>query len=595
MSISVKHSFVSTIPDDSAAFSAGEVTPSRWNAEHIVTGIASPIINVKDYGAIADGSSHLLSTRYSTLAAAQAVYPFITSLSQEIDYAAIKQASNVAFGADGFEHATDTHLNIPLYVPAGKYVLGDDTWLIRNAVSISITGAGQISTIITSNQTALAFDGLWYSTISNIEFETTNNPSVAAAVVDMDGNVPGQPYPTRGVQGNTLTNLFIHSVGNCTDYCFALTRLGGSGGQGSENSYINMHTLGSGVAAYYQNGYNALDNIFIGGDLQGYLTSGIVILAGSIGIYKTSFECNHGYTQILNDGWDIDCSAGGVFDGIPIYGCRSESLRFCRGGGSQNPDIRAFSHNPAGFNSWASLTPWSQYNMIHKTGVDGMPHMYLVTTAGTSGVSEPTWPATGTVSDGSVVWTQSDYNVVKLLAGNFDWSTCYIAVDHGASVNFVGGTWAYGNNKLGNSINWGFNVTGSNAATEGYISTQNSVLSNYTNPQGSPVTLNSGITYPASSTGVISNGNLVLGASSVNKLDYGVTTSNVWTSPSSFKSKTVRTQGFIVSTLPTGVVGDRAYVTDSTQTLTVGIGAVVAGTGVNTVPVFYDGTNWRTG
>ena len=41
--------------------------------------------------------------------------------------------------------------------------------------------------------------------------------------------------------------------------------------------------------------------------------------------------------------------------------------------------------------------------------------------------------------------------------------------------------------------------------------------------------------------------------------------------------------------------GYRSFVTDATQTLTAGIGAVVAGGGTNSVPVTCDGTNWRIG
>lgn len=41
--------------------------------------------------------------------------------------------------------------------------------------------------------------------------------------------------------------------------------------------------------------------------------------------------------------------------------------------------------------------------------------------------------------------------------------------------------------------------------------------------------------------------------------------------------------------------GARSFVTDATQTLTAGIGAVVVGGGANSVPVVCDGTNWRIG
>jgi len=52
------------------------------------------VVNVKNFGAIGDGASHPLSSVYSTLAQAQAVYPFVTSLTQELDWAAIQAALN---------------------------------------------------------------------------------------------------------------------------------------------------------------------------------------------------------------------------------------------------------------------------------------------------------------------------------------------------------------------------------------------------------------------------------------------------------------------------------------------------------------------
>ena len=54
----------------------------------------------------------------------------------------------------------------------------------------------------------------------------------------------------------------------------------------------------------------------------------------------------------------------------------------------------------------------------------------------------------------------------------------------------------------------------------------------------------------------------------------------------------------LVANLPAAAVagaGARSAVSNATQTLTAGIGAVVAGGGANIVPVFCDGTNWRIG
>jgi hypothetical protein len=57
-------------------------------------------------------------------------------------------------------------------------------------------------------------------------------------------------------------------------------------------------------------------------------------------------------------------------------------------------------------------------------------------------------------------------------------------------------------------------------------------------------------------------------------------------------------QGVKVSQLPTpsnANLGNRAFVVDSTQTTTAGIGAAVVGGGTNKVPVHSDGSAWRIG
>jgi hypothetical protein len=62
-----------------------------------------------------------------------------------------------------------------------------------------------------------------------------------------------------------------------------------------------------------------------------------------------------------------------------------------------------------------------------------------------------------------------------------------------------------------------------------------------------------------------------------------------------FKAPVIRTTVYTVATLPTGTIGDRAFVSDSNQTLAAGIGLLVVGGGANPVPVYYSGSNWRIG
>lgn len=50
-----------------------------------------------------------------------------------------------------------------------------------------------------------------------------------------------------------------------------------------------------------------------------------------------------------------------------------------------------------------------------------------------------------------------------------------------------------------------------------------------------------------------------------------------------------------VASLPTPVLTMRAFVTDSTVAAAGNFGAIVAGLGSNTVPVYWDGVHWRIG
>ena len=54
------------------------------------------VVNVKDFGAVFDGNSHPLSATFTTLAAAQEVYPHAVALTDEIDGVAIRPRSTSA-------------------------------------------------------------------------------------------------------------------------------------------------------------------------------------------------------------------------------------------------------------------------------------------------------------------------------------------------------------------------------------------------------------------------------------------------------------------------------------------------------------------
>lgn len=86
-------------------------------------------VDVKDFGAIADGVSHPLSSRYGTLAEAQAVYPFATALTEEIDGCAIQAAVN------------------SLGNPGGDVLCSVGTYLLSKTITIGNGTAAAASTI----------------------------------------------------------------------------------------------------------------------------------------------------------------------------------------------------------------------------------------------------------------------------------------------------------------------------------------------------------------------------------------------------------------------------------------------------------------
>jgi hypothetical protein len=380
-------------------------------------------LNVRQFGAICDGQSHPLSQKYATLADAQAVYPFVTSLSQQIDYAALKATSNAAFGADGSEHGSaNPQLNVPVYIPHGICYLGADTWTIRNLSGGRIIGDGPLTTQIEgSGNAVLAFDGLWYSTLD--EFEIIQQSRSSTTALDVDGNTGTAPYSTFGVQADSFYNIVVNGGG--ATYAVSVCRQGGSGGQCSEMTWENLHAQNAAFAVYYQNGFNALGNVLVGGDLQNYPRNGIYLVAGSIKILGMSFESTTGYTQIDNGGCDITANSAGVEDSILAYGDRTESLCFYNGSWSQWADIRGLTHLP-GFVSWRATSNYALNAVTEQTATDGNPYMYRVTAAGTSGGSAPTWPTSGTVTDGTVVWTKTSYDAVSIAEGSFDAATSHI-------------------------------------------------------------------------------------------------------------------------------------------------------------------------
>jgi len=128
-------------------------------------------------------------------------------------------------------------------------------------------------------------------------------------------------------------------------------------------------------------------------------------------------------------------------------------------------------------------------------------------------------------------------------------------------------TTGYGNTFIG------ANFAGTGAGEAVTSGSQNTILGAYT-----------GSAAPISATG----SNYVVLA------DGGGNVSQYWnnTTKSTVFTGVTQTTGYTVATLPTGVTGMRAYVTNA---LAPTYGNTVVGGGSVTIPVFYNGTNWIVG
>lgn len=95
--------------------------------------MAGHSVQVQDHGPIADGTLHTLAERYATLSAAQVDYPFITSLAESIDGAAIQAALDAAFnsGLGQVQCAGGTYvINSSIRMRAGVELVGDGKTVI---------------------------------------------------------------------------------------------------------------------------------------------------------------------------------------------------------------------------------------------------------------------------------------------------------------------------------------------------------------------------------------------------------------------------------------------------------------------------------
>jgi hypothetical protein len=148
-------------------------------------------LNIRDFGAILDGTEHKLSEQFSTLAMANAVYPFATSLNDTLDFCAYQSAINYAM-TKGFNTRPTindrTGRGGIVYAPSGQAVINRSLIMPRSGnfdgASVYIEGESTSSSAIAATSTFPAGRAMiewedsaqrvYWQGISNIAFRLPN-------------------------------------------------------------------------------------------------------------------------------------------------------------------------------------------------------------------------------------------------------------------------------------------------------------------------------------------------------------------------------------------------------------------------------------
>jgi hypothetical protein len=359
-----------------------------------------PPENPYSYGAIGDGLTHLVTTN-DVANNPQWDGQFVVG--DEWDYVGWQAALNAAFGTPAAPNGySASNLNRGVDCPGGFFRINRPL-LVNSLVGGQITGRGRFTTRLWAtgiNQAVFRTNDCSSSTFSGIAFVGLVANNGALFYLDSDGTL----LNGNGLQSNTFQDCFFGGNANAA---FGLS-IGAGGRMGSENLFLNCRFSQFSTAAVLIDNYNALNNTFVGGNVQNCPGNGILVQAGSCNIHGMAFE-----NGLNTGGYDI-AFANSANDCSTVTGCRSESLNFLISQNGHQVSVRGCNVVRNGSFVWAPNTPVSA-GATCSAIVAGNGLLYLCSQAGTTGTSPPTWlPGTQNVLDGTAVWTGLDPVVVFL-------------------------------------------------------------------------------------------------------------------------------------------------------------------------------------
>ena len=284
------------------AFGAGVVTAAGKgvNTTGGLQTIPIDYFDVRDYGAVGDGASHPLSSVYATLAAAQAVYPFATSLTQELDWAGTQAATNAAIargagtirlrgvgpyllsdpiacatssstpmafvGDEHQTHISNTHASASITFNCNSSVFATNVLTFENlSLTTNVATTGNIAFNIVNNQ-AVVFDNVkvygynqgislttsWAPIIRNGSyFQGIKTNAIAATDNSFKGaTITGSTFAGNGYTTNTCAILVSQATGVTisgndfsTNYCHV--NFDDSSGIAFTGNYAEVTTAGA--------------------------------------------------------------------------------------------------------------------------------------------------------------------------------------------------------------------------------------------------------------------------------------------------------------------------------------------------------------
>lgn len=151
-------------------------------------------INIQSFGttgvAMGDGTCHQLSASYANLAAAQVVYPFVSDLTQCIDWAAAQQAFNVAFSS-----APLVNGSFDAYCPTGNYQISNPLWFDQANNSQGTDPAWAVGTTY-GNAARVKYNGIpWISMGSGNVGAPPTSMNLFPAQLNIVNSGGGSIYP----------------------------------------------------------------------------------------------------------------------------------------------------------------------------------------------------------------------------------------------------------------------------------------------------------------------------------------------------------------------------------------------------------------